>query len=437
MPRVRDALHKSFLERNQRVIGVFAIALLLGGSAMALLLTGGVFAKRYKVTAYFTDAAGIQPNDPVTVAGLDAGVVKGLRIEHGLVAVDLGVNKGVDLPADSRADIVVQTLLGKEAVNLVAGSSTRMLADGATIPPTRTTTPVDIIKLNDISVHLLNQSDAHAFDSFLAEVSKVTAGKGEQVHRLVTSLANLAQAIDDRRAQLSGLIDALKRLMTTLAGRDQTIVSLIDNLTPVMQNLAARERAIRTLLVATDSASHQTADLIRRNRGTLDATLSALHDDLAVLDQHQLDLAATIRYLDQSVEGYSSVGYSQGVPNRWANIFVQSLGPIGVDALLGQCGAVDQLIDRALGTNCHDTGAGPSPKPSPTGPVPGGGPTPPVPTPSLPVPTPTVTVPGGGPSSPVPSPSLPIGLVNAYRAGDPLPQDLADYVRAILGGGRR
>ena len=104
MPRLRGALRKSFLERNQRIIGLIALALLVGGSAMALLLTGGVFASRYTVTAYFTDAAGIQPGDAVTVAGLPAGIVKGLHVDGGRVAMDLGINTSVKMPTDSSAE---------------------------------------------------------------------------------------------------------------------------------------------------------------------------------------------------------------------------------------------------------------------------------------------------------------------------------------------
>src|SRR5207249_404899 len=131
--RLRDALQKSFLERNQRLIGLVGILALLAGSAFALLLSGGVFARTYHVTAYFSDAAGITPGDHVTVAGLNAGTVKGVRVEKGLVAMDLGVSRGVDLPADSSANVVVQTLLGKRSVDLVAGRSNKMLQDGSVI----------------------------------------------------------------------------------------------------------------------------------------------------------------------------------------------------------------------------------------------------------------------------------------------------------------
>src|ERR671930_2734125 len=80
---LRGFLRKSFLERNQRVIGIIAVLLIVGGSAFALLLQGGVFASTYGVTAFFTDAAGINPGDEVTVAGLPAGSGKGLQIPHG------------------------------------------------------------------------------------------------------------------------------------------------------------------------------------------------------------------------------------------------------------------------------------------------------------------------------------------------------------------
>jgi phospholipid/cholesterol/gamma-HCH transport system substrate-binding protein len=405
---VARLLRKSFLERNQRLIGVIGVFGLLGASMFALLLSGGVFARTYSVKAYFTDAAGVVPGDKVTVAGLDAGTVKGIDLENGLVAVDLGVSSGVELPKDSSATIVIQTLLGKRVVDLKAGQSKALLESGDAIPVERTTTPVDITELNDISVRLLNESDAQAFNKLLDEVSAVTNGERGQVTELIDGLNRVLAAVDDRRTELSGLIDALKTLSTALADKDTTILSLIDRLNIVLGNLAARQDDLKTLLVATDSASHETADLISRNRSTLDSTLVGLHDALSVLANHQLDLAATIDYVHQAVQGYASVGYScvgartvdscagQEYPNRWANIFVESLGPLGVDVLLGQCGVIDGIIDQMLGTDCSVTGGpeqGPNRGQGGTGlggNVGGTGGGLPLPVPSLPLPTPSI-----------------------------------------------
>ena len=439
---LRHSMEKSFLERNERLIGATGLTLLLVGTAFALLLTGGVFARTYRVSAVFTDAAGIRPGDKVTVAGLPAGTVKGQSIQNGRVVMDLAVSKSVKLPADSRAQIVVQTLLGKRAVNLVAGGASAPLKGGSVIPVDRTSTPVDITQLNDISVRLADRSDAGALNELMAEVSKVTEGKKEQVGQVISGLARVSEAVDSRRAQLKDLLTFLRVLSTTLGERDQTIVSLIDHLDPVLANLAARQKDIQTLLVATDSASHATADLVHRNRGVLDRMLGSLHQTLLVLDQHQLDLAAAVSYLEDSVQGYQSVGYSGGncghvdshsckggSPNQWANIFVQSLGPAGVDALLGKCGAVDKLIDQILGADCSKSGA-----PSFPGVGGGGGP---LPTPSLP-PLPSLPPPPSLPGPPLPTPSLPLpGHVpetRPYSFEYGMPNNLSDILRFILAG---
>jgi phospholipid/cholesterol/gamma-HCH transport system substrate-binding protein len=350
--RVRDALQKSFLERNQKIIGAIGLVVLLTATGFGLLLQGGLLTPKYTVKAYFSDAAGIRSGDRVTVAGLNAGNVTGVAIENGKVAIDLGIHNGVELPRDSRAEITIETLLGRRAVNMVAGQSDQMLEDGDVIPESRTQTPIDITDLNDISVRLLNHSDAGAFNQLLEEVSKITQDKADQVRQLVTGLGKVVTAVDARRQELRQLLDALSTVSTVLGEKSQTIVSLINNLNVVLENLARHSQDIRTLLVATDSSSHQTADLVSRNRSALDSTLGFLHNDLDLLAKHQVDLAASISYLEQAVQGYSSVGYSNGVPNHWANIFVQSLGPAGVDAAIGKCGAVDQFFDKFFGTDC-------------------------------------------------------------------------------------
>jgi phospholipid/cholesterol/gamma-HCH transport system substrate-binding protein len=348
---------RSFLERNQRLIGGIGLSLVAAGTVFALLLQGGFFTPSYAVTAYFADAAGMRAGDLVTVAGLPAGKVEDVRIDDGRVAIDLAVDDDVRLPADSRAEVVVETLLGRRSVSMVAGQSDRALGDGATIPLERTTTPVDITQLNDISVRLLEESDADAFERFMQDVTAATRGREAELRTLITGLERVTAAVDARREQLASLIGSLRILSTTLGERDQTIVSLIDNLNVVLGNLAERQDDLQTLLLSTASGSRETADLIGRNRAVLDSALQYLDQDLKVLNRHQLDLAAGIAYLNQAVQGYSSVGYSQDIPNSWANIFVQSLGPAGVDALLGQCGAVDQFFDHYFGADCHDAGS--------------------------------------------------------------------------------
>ncbi|MQB00562.1 MAG: MCE family protein [Actinobacteria bacterium] len=350
MGRVRDGLQRSFLERNQILIGAIAALLVLGGSAFALMLSSGAFRKAYTVTASFADAAGIKSGDDVLVAGLEAGTVEGVRIQDGAVEAILKVDEHIEMPRDARAEIVVQTLMGKKAVELSGGTPEGpKLGDGDVIPLAQTRTPIEILDLQDASVPVLERSDADAFQTMLNEITSVTEGKRAQITELIEGLGDTTRAVDERGAELSRLLDSLDTLSKTFADRDDTLVTLIDDLDIVLANLAERRTEVERLLQATDSAAHETASMVGRNRVALDGALAGLHRSLQVLNGHQIDLAATISYLEQAVKGYASVGYSQGVENRWANIFVQSLGPLGIDAFAGPCGAFDQALDDLLG----------------------------------------------------------------------------------------
>lgn len=408
MPRFLPGLGKSFLERNQLIIGAIGVVVVLLGSVLAVLLSGGVFANTYQVTAVFKDAAGIRSGDDVTVAGLDAGSIGAVRIVDGLVEIELKINSDVEMPADSDAGIVVETLLGRKSVQLLGGDSDDMLAEGDTIPLERTTTPIEIDDLNDASVSLLERSDAEALQQLMIKVTEVTKGKEQEIGTVIDGLADVTAALDSKKEELQRLIESMSTLSTTFASRDDEIVSLIDRYNVVLGNLADRKDDLTSLVVNTDEASHEVADLVERNRPVLDSTLTALSEALEVVDAHQLDIAATIPYLEGAVRGYSSVGYSQGIPNRWANIFVQSLGPVGIDAIAGPCGLLDQALDEILGEDprgCeHENGELPL----------GGGETP--------------EQPGqdGGGNEPPALPTLP---------GAPaLPGDLGDLFDSVVGG---
>ena len=129
------------------------------------------------------------------------------------------------------------------------------------------------------------------------------------------------------------------------------------------------------------------------------------------------------------------------MPNHWANIFVQSLGPAGVDALIGPCGAVDQFMASILEMSCHDFGGGSGSSGSGnggggagSGGKAGGGILPSLPKPPLPKPKISHR------PLPLPSPTLPIGLsyVTAGGAGGnvqaAMPGTIEDLLDFVLAG---
>jgi len=91
--------------------------------------------------------------------------------------------------------------------------------------------------------------------------------------------------------------------------------------------------------------------LVGTNQPQLQGLVSHLDSVLGVLSDHQLDLAQGVSSLASAVTGFSSVGYSgpQDTPNSWANIYTNLVGTSGVYSVLGACGALDDVLDEALG----------------------------------------------------------------------------------------
>jgi phospholipid/cholesterol/gamma-HCH transport system substrate-binding protein len=365
---------KSFTERNPTIIGIVVVALIAAGTGAALLLNGGFFKDRYTVQAVFADSAGLRDGDKIRVAGVTAGEVGAIRQRGAKVEVDLKIDESVDLPRDTRAEIVVETLLGNKYVRLVAGDDwSHRLEGGSVIKDT--STPTEVLDLQNEGTALLEDLDGKAFDDLLGKLDRITKGQRENVGDIVVGLNRLTTAVNQRQREARRLIESSRTVTDTLSDRDEDLLAALDDINVVLDGLAKRRVQLATLLDQTSETARKTADLVAENRPELDAVLDELHADLRILGGRQQELAATLSGLTNAIDGFSSVGYSgpDDFPNRWANMYTQLIGPLSPDALFGSCGFLDDAFDIMIGpdpiTNCADrTGPLPSTSGSPGSP---------------------------------------------------------------------
>lgn len=340
---------KGFTERSPLIIGSIVIAAILLGTAGALFMTAGFFADRYSVTAEFADSAGLKPGDSVRVAGVRVGQVSSVEAAGREVAAKLVIDKGVELSADTSAEVVVETLLGQKYVRLDTGEDwDSVLEDGAVIENGKT--PTEVLDLQNIGTPLLEETDAKAMNDTLERLAAITEGKREQVVAIIDGLNALTSEVNQRKVETARLLESAGTLTSTLASRDAELASAVDNLNIVVAGLAERRAELVRLLQETRLAAAATASLVGDNRTRLDTVLNELEADLEIVGRHQIDLAHTVAYVSVAIEGFSSIGYSAGdFPNEWGNIFTQAITDPQVDPVMGACGPVDQALDLALG----------------------------------------------------------------------------------------
>ena len=332
---------KSFRDRNPYAVGIVSV-LVLGGFVSLAFMVGilHLFEKTYTLRGEFSDAGGLAEGDSVRVAGIKAGRVTKIAADRqrGLVVVEFKVNKGVNLGPQTRAEIALETLLGRKFVRLTGTVVRPYLADSGararTIPHERTKTPFDLFEVVKVGTRSVEATDTEKLNKFISDLATITAGKQQQVHDLLDGLAKVSLAVTERDTQLRQLLDRIDTLSNTLAEKDQTIVSLIDQSQGVLSLVQQRRDDIASALRNSNRLFSGLGGILTTNKSSIDTILQTLHPTLDVLDKRQADLDRALSWLGSGALGLSKAA-SHG---PWADIYVRAVGPdvIGVlGSLLG------------------------------------------------------------------------------------------------------
>jgi phospholipid/cholesterol/gamma-HCH transport system substrate-binding protein len=339
-----------FTERNPLVIGAIVTAAIIAFTIAGLSITRADLVGGYEVVAEFADANGLRVGDQVLVAGVRSGRVLSLDLAGDRVEARLQV-EDVDLPAQTTARVVLRTLVGTRAVALdPQGSFDDLLADGDRIPLDRTRTTIDLPEFGDTAEELLTEIDSEAFNTFLRSLTDLTEGQRQEVSELVEGGTRLTAIVNDQEAQVRELLRQLRGVGSTLNERDAQLIAIIDDFDVALGRLAERREDLRRLFRETNNASVTATELIVDTREQLDGILTELHEDVAILNANQEALAEALAYSGDSIAGFASIALAVGnVEVPWGDVFVTSVGPAGVDILVGCGGLVDQQLDQLLG----------------------------------------------------------------------------------------
>lgn len=90
----------------------------------------------YRVTARFTDVAGLKTRSPVTMAGVNIGRVESIQFDKERLdaVVTLRIRSAYDtIPEDSSASILTAGLLGSKYIGLTPGGADESLVENSEI----------------------------------------------------------------------------------------------------------------------------------------------------------------------------------------------------------------------------------------------------------------------------------------------------------------
>ncbi|SFQ63477.1 phospholipid/cholesterol/gamma-HCH transport system substrate-binding protein [Amycolatopsis arida] len=319
---------KSFQSRNPIPIALVGIAVIVLGMIAALnsedlpLIGGGT-----TYTAHFSEAAGLQPDDEVRVAGVKVGEVRGVELEGDKVAVSFQV-KGAWLGDRTSAAIKLKTLLGQKYLALDPMGQ-RELDPGQPIPRERTAAPYDVLEAFRGLSQTVDAIDTDQLAQSFDVLSQTFSGTPDDIRGALTGLSRLSDTIASRDAQLAELLANTRQVSQTLVDRDAEIEKLLADGNQLLAEVSRRKAAISALLDGTQRLSTELRGLVDDNQAQLDPVLAQLDQLTDMLHRNQEALGEGIRRYAPFIRLFTNtIGNGRWFDNYICGLLLPSVGPI-------------------------------------------------------------------------------------------------------------
>jgi phospholipid/cholesterol/gamma-HCH transport system substrate-binding protein len=308
-------------ERNPVIVALVGLAILLVAS-LAVFFSGDLpIVNGTGYTAYFAEAAGLQPGNEVRIAGVVVGKVTGVSLAGAKVAVTFRV-KNAWIGDRTTAAIDIKTLLGDKYLALDPGGSAPQ-DPGSAIPLSRTTSPYDVTQAFGGVGQQISKINTSQLAESLRTLSAAFATTPPYVRNALRGLADLSRSVASKDSEVTSLLASAKQVTGTLAGENSRFASLLRDGNLLLAELQLRQDSIHALLIDTQALATQLSGLVSDDQPALEPALQALNQVTSVLQNDQADLAQAVALAGPY---YRLLGNALG-NGRWFDAYLCGLIP--------------------------------------------------------------------------------------------------------------
>ena len=304
---------------NKTAVGLVALAVITAVLAGLVIITRvGPGYRRY--SAEFTQAAALLPKNPVTVAGIPVGTVTGMKLVGDRVRVDMKVQNNVKLGKDTRAVIMVTTILGSRYLALYPGGD-GSLPDN-TIDLDHTDVPYDLQQaLQDVAVNY-GEVDTDDLARAVELLGKQIESMPPLIPRAMDNLKKLSTVMADRREQFGSMLQTMDLVTTTLRRQQSSIGSMVRQGQELLGEFVMRRAAFHAMVQSLTSLVTILDSTIVEDRPKLEALLTDIKRLSGLLAQRDDMLRNILQSAPVALRG---VANASGTGNALDTTFTNGL----------------------------------------------------------------------------------------------------------------
>jgi phospholipid/cholesterol/gamma-HCH transport system substrate-binding protein len=309
------------MRRTALSFGAVSVVCLLLTLYIGAQITHTGFASRYGLTATFDDATNLHSGNPVRLAGVQVGLVRGVKLVEGRARVNFAVDNDVILPEDTEVAVRWLNLLGQRELYLYPGTSPRTLRHGSAVLRTRSV--VDLGQLINQLGPLTQALDPKQVNQLLETLVAGLDGNIGNVDNVVADLRAVLGTLASRNETIGQLIHDYQTLTAAVAHRDQQIRTAVDNLVALSGAFARSDQVLDDSLVDLPKLTANLQAFLSANAADLGRIIDNLSVVTGVAHRRLGDLETTLHDLPPALQDLFSVT----ADGRFLNINLVCLSP--------------------------------------------------------------------------------------------------------------
>jgi phospholipid/cholesterol/gamma-HCH transport system substrate-binding protein len=255
---------------GRRVLGIVFVLVLGTALSLAVVQYRKVFTPVAWVTLY-TSQTGMQlnPGAEVKLRGVPVGEVREISSDGSRARLTLALDPVLirQVPAEVTARLLPKTLFGERYVALVppTGPSTGPLRDGAVITQDRSRNGVELERVLDEALPLLQSIRPDRLAATLAAIAAALDGRGERLGENLTTLGGYLRELNQ---ELPTITEDVRRLATVLERYEAVLpdlLSILRDVTPTATTVADQRTQLAAFLAEGTDAADVTRFFLERH----------------------------------------------------------------------------------------------------------------------------------------------------------------------------
>lgn len=245
------------------------------GGAVDALRPASVAEDQWRLSALFDDALNLPEGAPVKLGGVVVGKVVAIEPDDYQARVEMAIDDGVRVPADSSFRLRYTTALGEVYVDVTPGRG-RALADGATVDTAVTSTAPTVEDSLASASLLVNGGSLGQVQTIVHELNTALTGRVSATKGMLGETDRfLAQVLSSTR-EIDRVLTSLDDASATLDRRERTINRAVHQIRPAARSLDRSTEDLARLLRRTDSMAVTADRLVTRTRDDLTLVVEEL-----------------------------------------------------------------------------------------------------------------------------------------------------------------